>query len=263
MPRLSLIIPTRDRPLLLERALRSVIAQDMPPDEVIVVDDGRTNQPPLGDLALRSIRQACLARVHVIPNRRGAGVSGARNSGADHARGELLAFLDDDDELAPTYLRSVVAQCGAAGAAVACTDLLLCREDGSTELGKRAPDRLVADAFLTRNAGLIGSNLVIERGLYCAVGGFDESLQALEDRDFAIRLSQHPEMRYAAVHEPLTRHHLHSKPRLCTRRGAAMRAGVQRFYAVHQHRMSEAQRAEFRTNIATLWGLDEHGRDLD
>jgi glycosyltransferase involved in cell wall biosynthesis len=240
------------------RALRSVAAQDTPPVEVIVVDDG----DPLRCAAAPAAGHAFgVAPLTVSLNRRAKGASGARNSGAALASGDVLAFLDDDDEWAPSYLREVMQCWDAARVDVVCTAFVLRFDDGTERPGKGAPTELSASRFLTRNPGLIGSNLVIHRALYLALGGFDESLQAAEDMDFGLRLSLHGDVRYAALDRPLVIHHQHRAARLCTPRGAGMRAGIRRFYELHGPRMSEAQQEDFRRSVGRLWGIDEHGRD--
>jgi len=147
---------------------------------------------------------------------------------------------------------------------VLCTDLLYrYDEDGSERPGKQAPEILDEQAFLTRNPGLVGSNLVIRSAAYAALGGFDESLLTAEDMDFGIRLSLHGGLRYAPLRERLVAHHQHRRPRLCTRRGEAMRAGIRRFFTLHGARMDDAQREAFRLTVQRLWGIDEFGRDLE
>ncbi len=258
MSAISVIIPTCARPGLLPRALASVAAQTCPPAEIIVVDDtsgGSGVAAPLPDTGGVPLR--------VVPNTRRAGASGARNAGAALARSPWLALLDDDDEWLPGYLATVHARAVAAAADVCCTDLVYRFDDGSERPGKRAPEQLEPAAFLTRNPGLIGSNLFIRRSTYAAVGGFDETLRAATDMDFGLRLSLQPGVRYVPLHAALVRHHQHGGPRLCMRRGAAMRAGIRRFYELHGWRMDAAQRAAFGAAVRRLWGVDEHGHDCD
>jgi glycosyltransferase involved in cell wall biosynthesis len=232
-----------------------VRAQTQPPAEIIVVDDGT-------DPAARPRLDA--ADVRLLANRHARGASGARNCGAAQARGALLAFLDDDDEWLPTYLATATARIAAERLDVLCTDLLYrYDEDGSERPGKAAVAALDAQAFLACNPGLVGSNLIIRAATYAAVGGFDESLLTAEDMDFGIRLSLQPGLRYAPLRERLVAHHQHRRPRLCTRRGEAMRAGIRRFFALHGPRMDAAKQAEFRHMIQRLWGIDEFGRDLE
>ena len=140
-----------------------------------------------------------------------------------------------------------------------CTDLLYRYDDGSERPGKPAFDRLAIDLFLTRNPGLIGSNLIIRRALYSELGGFDESLRCAEDNDFGIRLCLHGAVRYAPLRQMLVRHYQHTGPRICTPRGEAVRSGLRRFFELHAHRMTPAQREEFGHNVRRLWGIDEHG----
>ena len=248
-PAISVVIPTCDRPALLARALASVRAQTVAPLEVVIVDDrGGLDAAAVGD-------------ARVLRNDRAPGASGARNCGAAGARGEWIAFLDDDDEWLPAYLAAVGERLAAAPLDVLLGDLLYLFEDGSERPGKAAPEVLRAADFLTRNAGLIGSNLVIRRAVYAAVGGFDESLRAAEDMDLGIRLGLRPGLRYAPLRARLVRHHHHAGPRLCTRRGDAMRDGIRRFFELHGGRMDAAQRAAFGESVRTLWGIDELGRD--
>jgi len=99
-PHVSVIIPTYNRAALLDRALESVIQQTYRDWEIVLVDDGSTDDTPsvvapyarsLGD-RLKYVRQ---------PN---CGASAARNHGIDIARGRFIAFLDSDDAFAPTKL---------------------------------------------------------------------------------------------------------------------------------------------------------------
>jgi GT2 family glycosyltransferase len=255
--RVAVVIPTCARPALLARALASVRAQESAPDEVLVVDDGERRDH---ETILRTVAEHMPA-ARVVPNAGAKGPSGARNTGAALATASAVAFLDDDDEWLPQWLGEAGRVFASGGVDVACADLVYRYADGMEQPGKTAPDALAVDAFLTRNPGLVGSNLIIRRSLYRALGGFDESLPTFEDMDFGIRLSLAAGVRYAPVHQRLVRHYQHSQPRLCTPRGDAMRAGVRRFFALHGARMSEAQRAGYGRAVRILWGVDEDGRD--
>lgn len=244
----SVVIPTCDRPQMLPRALASVAAQTLPPLEVLVVDDGSA-APVVG------------SGVRLLRNRGPRGPSAARNRGAAAARGTLLAFLDDDDEWLPDYLAAALAQIAAARLDVLCTDLVYRDAGGREWPGKAAPDALRAADFLTRNPGLIGSNVIVRASVYAAAGGFDERLRAAEDMDFGLRLSGRRGLRYAPLRRPLVRHHQHDQARLCTVRGEAMRSGIRRFFALHGGRMDADQRARFAAAVRALWGIDEYGRD--
>jgi glycosyltransferase involved in cell wall biosynthesis len=90
----SAIIPAYNRRNYIERAIDSVLAQTVPVDEIIVVDDGSTDGT--GDLVAHCYRD----KVRLI-RQKNAGVSGARRTGIAAARGEWIAFLDSDDEWMP------------------------------------------------------------------------------------------------------------------------------------------------------------------
>ena len=256
----SAIVPTCDRPILLDRALRSIARQVLVPSEIIVVDDG---SEPHQKLTREAMARHDFGNAQVVPNAHCKGAGGARNTGAETARGELLAFLDDDDEWLPSYLFEAVRRFELDDLDVVCTDLLCQFVDGVDRAAKTAPQRLTAELFLTRNPGFGGSNIVIRRSLYGEIGGFDESLLTANDMDLGLRLSLRHNVKYHRLPERLVRFHEHGGPKLCTPAGDAMRAGIRRFYELHSHRMTEAQREEFRINVRQFWGIDEHGKSLN
>src|SRR5918993_498800 len=107
MMSVSVVVPTRNRSRLLASTLRSVLVQRGVELEVIVVDEGSTDNTPEMLAALDDPRVRVLR--HDVPR----GLSAARNRGADEARGEWVAFVDDDDLWAPEKL---VSQLDAARA---------------------------------------------------------------------------------------------------------------------------------------------------
>lgn len=104
LPRVSAVVPTRDRPELLRAAVRALLDQDYPGElEVVVVYDRSEPDPTLTELS-RPGRP-----VRVTENGRTPGLAGARNTGTLAATGELIAFCDDDDEWLPGKLSVQVA----------------------------------------------------------------------------------------------------------------------------------------------------------
>ena len=260
MPRVTAVVPTCNRPVLLRRALSSIAAQELPPAEMIVVDDGDVANE---HITREAAEQSGLKGIRVIANSHAKGASGARNTGADLAASELLAFLDDDDEWLPSYLSQAVGQCNWSELDVVCTPLLCQFDDGVDRLAKSAPDRLAPDLFLTRNPGLGGSNLIIRKSLYREIGGFDESLPSCNDLDLGIRLSLRGGIRYLNLQQRLVRFYQHAGPKLGTPAGEAMQVGIRRFYELHAHRMSDSQRQQFREMTRRFFGVDERGQVLN
>lgn len=97
--KLSIIIPTNDRPQLLKRAVTSVLNNGGNGCEVIVVDDG---------LEKSALSLSLGGEIKVITTFGRTGASAARNQGANHATGEYLLFLDDDDVFQDNYVRDVL-----------------------------------------------------------------------------------------------------------------------------------------------------------
>ncbi len=103
-PAVSVVIPTRERPSLLLRAVRSVLAQSVRQFEIVVVLDGADSAT---ETALQTVEDSRL-RIEALPAPRGP--AAARNAGVRAARAELIAFLDDDDEWHPEKLRIQLAE---------------------------------------------------------------------------------------------------------------------------------------------------------
>lgn len=107
-PVVTAVIPTRNRALLLGRAIRSVLAQTYPALEIVVVIDG---PDPDTEAALKAIRDP---RVRIMPLRGSVGAAEARNIGVQNAKGDWIAFLDDDDEWLPEKIAKQMLLAGDA-----------------------------------------------------------------------------------------------------------------------------------------------------
>ena len=100
---LSVIIPTHNRPRSLQSAVESVRAQTDPPHEIVIVDDG--SSPPVDSKNF----DGSMIPVRILRNAEARGPAASRNAGVDHASGDLVAFLDDDDTWVPWKLEFVSA----------------------------------------------------------------------------------------------------------------------------------------------------------
>ena len=184
-PEISVIIPTRDRWPLLSTTLRGALSQEGVEHEVIVVDDGSLDETPdrlaaVGDPRLRVLR-----------HERSGGVSAARNLGIAQARGEWLAFLDDDDLWSPNKLAAQVAAARAGGATFAYAAAVVLDEQRRAIEVLPAPDpEGLIRRLLPGNAIPAGaSNVLASAAAVSAAGGFDERLAHFADWDLWIALA--------------------------------------------------------------------------
>ncbi len=238
------VIPTTgERREFLSRALSSVQKQVRPPDRVLIVVDA------VAEIASRVSREH---DAEVIGGHGRHGVSVARNVGAAAAQDGFLAFLDDDDVWKPEYLREVFDEGYEFEVALTAFE----KHTPTTVAPEKVPPKvLTSEAFLVANPGLRGSNLVISRGLYLALGGFDESLPAFNDLDFGVRLARVLPT-YRRITKPLVEFHSHKGPRLSTPGCTANRDGLRRYLELHGSEMTEAELAAFRNRSLRLWGID-------
>lgn len=101
MVKVSVVIPLYNKEHYIERAISSVINQKIQDIEIIIINDGSTDQGPE---VVRSIDDS---RIHLI-NQKNSGVSSARNRGIKESKADLIAFLDADDEWLPNFLESIL-----------------------------------------------------------------------------------------------------------------------------------------------------------
>lgn len=200
MKSVSVVIPTYNYAQYLGEAIDSALAQTLPPLEVIVVDDGSTDDTP-------QVLAAYGDRIRVL-RQMNAGVAIARNSGIGAARGEYVAFLDADDVWLPRKLELQMARFdGDVG-------LVHCGVEFGTTIQLPRVEGDVADALLLLEPDIIhgpGSTVVVRKRVAEEIGGFDPSLPASEDWDFIYRVATR--YRVAHVAEPLVRYRKHGSGR--------------------------------------------------
>jgi glycosyltransferase involved in cell wall biosynthesis len=190
-PTVSVVIPTRNRAeVLMSHALPSALTQRDVDVEVVVVDDGSDDG---GDR--RALEGLTDSRVRVVRHATREGQSRARNTGIEAARGEWIAFLDDDDLWSPDKLREQLDAAAAAHAEFVYTGGVMVDEGrGGEVLSVMAlfPPEGLLERLLRMNAIPAGASTVIARSsVVREVGGFDENLVQFTDWDLWIRLAAH------------------------------------------------------------------------
>jgi len=186
--KVSVIVTTHRRPQVLRRALDSVIQQTYQDVELIVVDDNGA-----GTTMQKETEAAVSGYPNVIyqVNSNNLGQAASLNVGINNAHGELVAFLDDDDEYHPEKTAKQVARIKESHAAgVYCNYERIFRNKlyfkSSHELRKDEGD-LSLDMLLGRNEICGGSTLLLRRSVVTEIGGFDERFKRHVDWSFLVR----------------------------------------------------------------------------
>jgi len=214
--RVSIVIPCYNQARFLDRAIESALRQTLAGVEVVVVDDGSTD-----DTAAVAQRFAAVS-YYRQDNR---GVAAARNAGLARARGDFVIFLDADDELTPDAAEIGVAALRAMPAAACAAGTALPVDREGAELPFTPPVLVRAEA--ERYEELLASNfmwtpgcVIFRRVILCRAGGFDESLSRSADYALYLALAREWPMHWHG--RPVARYRRH--PDAMSANAAAMLA---------------------------------------
>jgi glycosyltransferase involved in cell wall biosynthesis len=171
---ISVIIPTRNRPDYILEAANSVLSQSHRELELIIVNDGTTPVPVINDIRVREL------------NSSEAGAVPARNKGIAAARGEAIAWLDDDDQWTDQDFLRDASSLLVSGTSFVFGDGQLAFPDG-----EKKPFAQHADAVsLERDNTILISSVVYRRDLHTSLGAFDEALPYYWDWDWYLRVAR-------------------------------------------------------------------------
>lgn len=199
-PLVSTIIPTFNRRDVVRRAIASALAQTYSNQEIIVVDDGSTDdtktvlEAEYGD-RIRYVHQA------------NSGVSAARNKGMRLAQGDFIALLDSDDQWCVDKIqKQVTFLLSHPDFGMAVTDVRRVNPDGcEIDIFRRREVQPVDGdvlEYVVLNPSLVPASILIRREVVDRLGGFDESLRTAEDIEFHLRIAER--YRIGVIEEPLT-----------------------------------------------------------
>lgn len=177
MPQVSVIIPTYNRAQLLGRAIESVIQQTHEDFQLIIVDDGSTDDT-------RSVVEGYNdPRIDYIPHETNRGIPESRNTGLDRAEGAYIAFLDSDDEWLPNKLEHQIELLRTAGSEVG---LLYSR------FRKIYPNGRSKLYHPPSSPSFVGypSRWLVKSQVFSEIGRFDPSMPAWDDAEMCIRIAQ-------------------------------------------------------------------------
>jgi len=184
-PVVSIVIPSYNRAHVLPRAINSILAQTFQDFEIIVVDDCSKDNT---DELMKSFLDP---RICYVKHSQNKGGNAARNTGIRESRGELVAFLDSDDEWLPTKLEKQLrlfdqpgvglVYCGFIYTEAGSNEQQLCLTKLSTAYRE---DLLISNFVGTTSAAVVRKSFLDE------IQGFDEELKSCQDWDLYLRLSE-------------------------------------------------------------------------
>lgn len=199
-----MIIPSYNQARFVASTVESVLAQTYPDVEIIVVDDGSTDDT-------RAVLATYRDRIRTI-HQGNRGLAGARNTGFHASRGDYLLFLDSDDLIHPDKLALHVSFLEAErdlGLSYSAWQQI--SEDGTRVLGEVRPNRQgrLLRELLRRDFFFFASAAVIRRECLEQVGLFDESLRWGEDADMWLRLAR-AGYAFGYLDQPLLQYRIHA-----------------------------------------------------
>ncbi|MCV6608560.1 MAG: glycosyltransferase family 2 protein, partial [Campylobacterales bacterium] len=178
---ISVVIPTLNRSQLVLEAVKSVLNQTVKPFEIIVVDDGSTDDTKevLEDLNIKYIYQE------------NKGVSSARNRGIQEARGGWIAFLDSDDVWLENKLEEQILFHQNNDFLISQTDESWVRDGQKVNKTKKYKKQSGAIFFHSLDVcSITPSSVIINKVIFEDIGLFDESLEVCEDYDLWLRITR-------------------------------------------------------------------------
>ncbi|TDB95506.1 glycosyltransferase [Micromonospora fluostatini] len=207
VPAFSVCIAVRDRPALLVKSIRSVLAGGFDDFEIVVVDDGSTVPVQEGLAAAGLLADERIRLVRQRPS----GISAARNTALRVARGRYVTVLDSDDELAPDGLVRIQEHLARTGASWIYTDYQELLGDTGKVIrlpAYRTPRRMLWAVMTRPRLPFKHSGMSIDRELLVRIGGYDEQMPIKVDVELVMRaLSQGVHL--AHLDHPVVRFHRH------------------------------------------------------
>ncbi len=190
-PCVSVIIPVYNGTEALSRAIRSVLAQTYPHFELIIVDDGSLESV---ETIVRSFQDD---RIIYLRHTENKGVSAARNTGMQKARGSFLAFLDSDDEFLPEKLEVQIKVFEGLSQDIGLVLSNLGDPEGpQTYVGRDVLSGHVTDAAFPGSLFVPPSSWLLRKAVAYRAGLFDEKIITAEDADYFVRVLEQARIYY-------------------------------------------------------------------
>lgn len=254
------IIPTRNRPSYLQKALRSVAEQKRPPDVVYVIIDD--DDPSISSVEAVVRQYQVVLPVILLQNTHTQNLSGAVNTGLDKAKEDypnsemvFVSILDDDDWWDRSYLFNLSRYAEETKAEWILSGLIRHDVEHPSGYHQPIPDVLTKHDLYITNPNIQGSNLFVKLSKLLEIGGFDEQLISTTDRDVCLRLIT-VDTTYAVLYNHLVHHDaLPTHSRLSDPHSSRKRVGLHSFYQKYVHEMTGEERELFKKRAFELFHI--------
>jgi glycosyltransferase involved in cell wall biosynthesis len=252
---ITVVIPVRNREHLIARAIQSVVAQTLPVDEIVVVDDASTDHTV--DVVEGFINS--LNNLTLISLKENVGAASARNIGIKNANGDLIAFLDSDDVWHHDKLFKQVREFEANKdiVAVFCGVVLVTADTQNKFNYIPKPDISQADLYHVNLLWTMSCALVLKKALV-EIGCFDASLPSCQDWDLFIRLSEYGKI--SVVQEELVDFWNHKGDRISRNKLSVLAGHKAVFKKIYAHisdpRVKRRVRASHERRMAEIFSTD-------
>jgi glycosyltransferase involved in cell wall biosynthesis len=212
IPQVAIITRTKDRPLLLERAIKSVLDQTFKDFSMVIMNDGGNAR--VVDTLVKAHDKKADGRIKVLHNSQSIGMQAAANKAIQSIDSEYVVVHDDDDSWHPEFLEKTIDHMDKTGAmgVVAATDLIVEKIEGK-EITALSSERLFAGIKFINLYKMCFENyaapisFIYKRSIFKKIGYYDETLRGFGDWDFGLRFLLHHDIEYLDSDRALAFYH--------------------------------------------------------
>lgn len=206
-PLISVIIPTYNRAHLISRAIESVRRQSFQRWELIIVDDGSTDDTE------DAVKPFLSSKIHYLKIKN-SGAAEARNRGALLASGAFLTFLDSDDSAHPRWLEEMAGKISSSNTVLISCGIEIFKPDGSSEIQRPNSKNALHQGITCR---FNGGSFLIKASLFQAVSGYDRNIKAGQHTELGLRITTYiiqNNLKAACLEAPLISVFDHTGPKI-------------------------------------------------
>ena len=203
MTKISIITPTYNRSSLIPRMINSVLDQSYQHWELIIIDDGSTDNTK----DILENYDDSRVKYYYTEN---SGAADSRNVGVKYAQSEYIIFLDSDDEVKPLWLETLSSKIESDNSSIVCCGYEL-RDHQGNFLGSNLPKNL-GPLFNNYVASFLSGTMLLKKEWFLGAGGFDTDLPSMQHSEFFMRLIgfiEEKDIKIINIFEPLAIVHGH------------------------------------------------------